>query len=81
MKKKITSNYGYHKYYKLPEKYDFYCTKYDNKDDDFKILSNNLVNMSLNYKNKNINYQKNLKKLIKEKTNYIKNGKRKKISY
>ena len=44
-------------YYQLPKKYDFYCTKYDNKDEDFKILSNNLINISLNYKNRNIDWE------------------------
>lgn len=44
-------------YYQLPKKYDFYCTKYDNKDEDFKILSNNLINISLNYKNTNIDWE------------------------
>jgi hypothetical protein len=44
-------------YYKLPKKYDFYCTKYDNTEKDFQILTNNLVNISLNYKNKIIDWE------------------------
>jgi len=43
-------------YYKLPKKYDFYCTKYDNTEKDFQILTKNLVNISLNYKNKSIDW-------------------------
>ena len=63
-------------YYKLPKKYDFYCTKYDNTEKEIQILTNNLVNISSNYKNKpigwdciskNILYYKSDKALINKK--------------
>ena len=43
-------------YYKLPKKYDFYCTKYDNTEKDFQILTKNLENISLYYKNTSIDW-------------------------
>lgn len=43
-------------YYRLPKKYDFYCTTYENNEKDFQILSSTLKNISSSYKNKSIDW-------------------------
>lgn len=44
-------------YYKMPDKYDFYCKLYNYNEENFRILDNNLTDISIKYKNQMIDWE------------------------